>query len=166
MKHTYSVHGMTCNGCRAHVEETLSDVPGVKHAAVDLEKSEAIIEMESHIPLENFQKALKEAGGSYSIYPPGEAPPPSATGSHEGHNNSKKSGSQGSGVFYCPMHCEGVKTYDKPGDCPLCWMDLVEEQTGSATSSACHMACPMACAVDETHDKAGDCPVCRMYAVE
>src|SRR5690625_3243179 len=165
MKHTYSVHGMTCNGCRAHVEETLSDVPGVKHAAVDLEKSEAIIEMESHIPLENFQKALKEAGGSYSIYPPGEAPPPSATGSHEGHNNSKKSGSQGSGVFYCPMHCEGDKTYDKPGDCPVCGMDLVEEQTLPATPSAGQWACPMQCEGDKTYDQPGDCPVCGMDLV-
>src|SRR5690625_4093091 len=173
MKHTYSVHGMTCNGCRTHVEETLSDVPGVKHAAVDLEKSEAVVEMESHIPLEDFQKALKEAGGSYSIYPPGEAPPPSASGSHEGHNglhsgghnSSKKSGSQGSGVFYCPMHCEGDKTYDKPGDCPVCGMDLVEEQTLSATSSAGQWACPMQCEGDKTYDQPGDCPVCGMDLV-
>src|SRR5690625_3661146 len=173
MKHTYSVHGMTCNGCRTHVEETLSDVPGVKHAAVDLEKSEAVVEMESHIPLEDFQKAPKEAGGSYSIYPPGEAPPPSASGSHEGHNglhsgghnSSKKSGSQGSGVFYCPMHCEGDKTYDKPGDCPVCGMDLVEEQTLSATSSAGQWACPMQCEGDKTYDQPGDCPVCGMDLV-
>src|SRR5690625_7830825 len=92
MKHTYSVHGMTCNGCRTHVEETLSDVPGVKHAAVDLEKSEAVVEMESHIPLEDFQKALKEAGGSYSIYPTGEGPPPSASGSHEVHTGANPGG--------------------------------------------------------------------------
>jgi Cu2+-exporting ATPase len=29
------------------------------------------------------------------------------------------------GKYYCPMHCEGEKVYDKPGDCPVC-MDLVK----------------------------------------
>ena len=29
MEQTYQVHGMTCNGCRGHVEETLSKVKGV-----------------------------------------------------------------------------------------------------------------------------------------
>ena len=33
------------------------------------------------------------------------------------------------------MHCEGDKTYDKPGDCPVCGMDLVEEQNLSTTVS-------------------------------
>jgi hypothetical protein len=27
-------------------------------------------------------------------------------------------------AFYCVMHCEGGKTYDKPGKCPVCKMDL------------------------------------------
>jgi Cu+-exporting ATPase len=30
-----------------------------------------------------------------------------------------------SGIYYCPMHCEGEKTYDAPGNCPVCGMDLV-----------------------------------------
>lgn len=39
-------------------------------------------------------------------------------------------------VFYCPMKCEGDKTYDKPGQCPVCGMDLValehsQEEAGS-----------------------------------
>ena len=68
MKHTYHIHGMTCNGCRSHVEETLSKVKGVSKATVDLEKAEAAIEMESHIPIETFQEVLKNDGGSYSIH--------------------------------------------------------------------------------------------------
>lgn len=28
-------------------------------------------------------------------------------------------------IFYCPMHCEGEKTYPKTGNCPKCGMDLV-----------------------------------------
>lgn len=39
-------------------------------------------------------------------------------------NNKKKS--QPTAVLYqCPMHCEGDKTYDAPGSCPVCTMDLV-----------------------------------------
>jgi len=68
MKHTYHIHGMTCNGCRSHVEETLSKVEGVSKASVNLEKKEATIEMASHIPIETFQDALKKDGGSYSIH--------------------------------------------------------------------------------------------------
>ena len=26
--------------------------------------------------------------------------------------------------YYCPMHCEGDKTYDKPGNCPVWGMHL------------------------------------------
>src|SRR5690625_5547166 len=77
----------------------------------------------------------------------------------------KKVKDTGPGVFYCPMHCEGDKTYDKPGDCPVCGMDLVEEQTLSATSSAGQWACPMQCEGDKTYDQPGDCPVCGMDLV-
>ena len=27
-------------------------------------------------------------------------------------------------VYQCPMDCEKGKTYDKPGKCPVCGMDL------------------------------------------
>ena len=27
-------------------------------------------------------------------------------------------------VYYCPMKCEGEKTYDEAGKCPVCGMDL------------------------------------------
>jgi Cu2+-exporting ATPase len=29
-------------------------------------------------------------------------------------------------VYQCPMKCEGEKTYDKPGKCPMCQMDMKE----------------------------------------
>lgn len=28
--------------------------------------------------------------------------------------------------YQCPMKCEGDKTYDEPGKCPKCGMDLKE----------------------------------------
>jgi hypothetical protein len=30
-------------------------------------------------------------------------------------------------AYYCPMKCEGEKTYPKPGECPKCGMDLVKK---------------------------------------
>ncbi len=31
---------------------------------------------------------------------------------------------QTAAVYQCPMDCEEGKTYDKPGKCPVCEMDL------------------------------------------
>lgn len=64
MKHTYHIQGMTCNGCRTHVEEILSKIEGVRNASVDLEQAEAIIEMEHHIDIKTLQKSLPD---KYSI---------------------------------------------------------------------------------------------------
>ena len=153
MKHTYHIHGMTCNGCRSHVKETLSKVKGVSKASVNLETAEATIEMESHIPIETFQKALKDDGGSYSIH---------KSGAH--HPIEKKEEipqGKGTGTFYCPMHCEGDKTYDKAGDCPVCGMDLVEER--SLVSTSTHFTCPMHPEVIK--DEPGSCPICGMDLV-
>ena len=156
MKHTYHIHGMTCNGCRTHVEQTLSKVEGVINAAVNLEKAEATIEMEKHIPIEKLQEVLKNDGGRYSIHQNGEH-------QHE-HQRKKEDTSQGkgTGTFYCPMHCEGDKTYDKPGDCPVCGMDLVEEQNQSVSSSE-QWTCPMHPEV--VKDEPGSCPICGMDLV-
>lgn len=157
MKHTYHIHGMTCNGCRSHVEETLSKVEGVSNASVNLEKAEATIEMESHIPIERFQEALKNDGGRYSIHKEGEHPKVK-----EKDDEIPVSTGKGNGDFYCPMHCEGEKTYDKPGDCPVCGMDLVEEQNLS-TSNSEQWTCPMHPEI--VKDEAGACPICGMDLV-
>ena len=153
MKHTYSISGMTCNGCRGHVEKTLSNVAGVTHAGVDLQMAEATIEMESHIPIETFEEALKNDGGRYHIH-------------KQGHQidevkKDEKAKGKGTGTFYCPMHCEGEKTYDKAGDCPVCGMDLVEERSLSATSA--QFTCPMHAEI--VRDEPGSCPICGMDLV-
>ncbi len=156
MKHTYSIIGMTCNGCRTSVENKLNHVPGVKQAAVDLQKAEAVIEMVNHIPLGEFQKALKDS--HYSIFLP-------ETSGHSSHQESikpqKKNTAPGSGVFYCPMHCEGEKTYNGAGDCPVCGMDLVEQP--AAKSDTTQYTCPMHPEVMENDP--GSCPICGMDLV-
>jgi Cu+-exporting ATPase len=155
MTHIYYIHGMNCNGCRSHVEEILSKVEGVSKAKVDLEKAEAIIEMESHIPLKSFQEALKSEGDRYSIH-----------NSVEDHQHSKAEKKEqpigkSTGVFYCPMHCEGDKIYDKLGDCPVCGMDLVEEI--SLTSKSALFTCPMHPEI--MNDEPSSCPICGMDLV-
>lgn len=60
MTHTYNVSGMTCNGCRASVEEALSAVSNVEDVSVDLESQTATITMESHIEVDVFQNALSD----------------------------------------------------------------------------------------------------------
>lgn len=30
-------------------------------------------------------------------------------------------------TYYCPMHCEGTKTYSAPGACPVCQMHLIKK---------------------------------------
>tara|TARA_R110002049_G_scaffold98195_1_gene239135 strand:+ start:3646 stop:6096 length:2451 start_codon:yes stop_codon:yes gene_type:complete len=138
------------------VEETLSKIEGVTHVTVDLEKAEATIEMEKHIPIEKLQETLKNDGGWYSIHQNGEH-------QHE-HQRKKEDTAQGkgTGTFYCPMHCEGDKSYDKPGDCPVCGMDLVEEQNQSVSSSE-QWTCPMHPEV--VKDEPGSCPICGMDLV-
>jgi Cu2+-exporting ATPase len=150
---------MTCNGCRGHVENTLSEIEGVSKASVNLEKAEAVIEMEKHISLNVFEKALEDDGGRYSISLPDDA---EAAQKHKKKKEEKRANQSSSGTFYCPMHCEGEKTYDKPGDCPVCGMDLVEEAKTS-TNSATEYTCPMHPEV--IRDEPGSCPICGMDLV-
>lgn len=153
MSHKYQITGMTCNGCRAHVEKTLSKVDGVTNVNVDLEKAEAVITMVKHVPLEKFQEVLQKDGGTYNIGLPGQdlAPP----------SRPEKQKGKGTGIFYCPMHCEGDKTYNKPGDCPVCGMDLVQEVSLKAEEPL--YTCPMHPEIKES--KPGSCPICGMDLV-
>ena len=153
MKHTYTIVGMTCNGCRSHVEKTLANIAGVTSASVDLEKAEATLEMDSELTLATLQNAMKEDGGHYSIHELG--------GQHHKEVKPNKV-ENGNGTFYCPMHCEEGKTYTEPGDCPVCGMDLVEEASVSSHKGQ-EYTCPMHPEV--VRDEPGDCPICGMDLV-
>lgn len=155
MKHIYHIQGMVCNGCCRHVESVLSKVEGVSQVNINLEKAEAIIEMEEHILLKTLQEALNNDDGRYSIYRHGE---------QNQYLKSKKveqPKEKGTGTFYCPMHCEGDKNYSKPGDCPVCGMDLVEER--NLISKNTQFTCPMHPEI--VKDEPGSCPICGMGLV-
>lgn len=65
--------------------------------------------------------------------------------------------SSNKGIYYCPMGCEGDKTYDKPGSCPKCGMDLIEQPK---LASDTKYTCPMH--PDIIKDEPGSCPICGM----
>ncbi len=152
MKHIYSISGMSCNGCRSHVEKSLSNIDGVQNVDVDLEKAVATIDMEKHIKLDIFQNALKNDRGAYNIYLPGAKPIPKKM-------EAQTLKGQRTGLFYCPMHCEGKTTYGQVGDCPVCGMDLVEEVQLNPAASIKY-TCPMHPEI--IADQPGDCPICGM----
>lgn len=154
MKHTYKIEGMTCNGCRNHVEHALSELENVTSVSVSLEDHEAEIEMSEHVEIETLQDSLDKIPGNYSIH---------LSGDHSHHKQTKATKKdKGNGVFYCPMHCEGDKTYNEAGDCPVCGMDLVEEQSMSSSSSNIY-TCPMHPEIEQ--EGPGSCPKCGMDLV-
>jgi acetolactate decarboxylase len=58
--------------------------------------------------------------------------------------------------YQCPMKCEGEKTYDNPGKCPVCGMSLKKISQPEVYK------CPMKCEGEKTYNKPGKCPVCGM----
>ena len=114
--------------------------------------------MEKELPLSVFEKALEKDGGTYSISLPEDK---EAAQRHRQKKEARRAKQPSSGTYYCPMHCEGEKTYDKPGDCPVCGMDLVPEASGAP--AATKYTCPMHPEV--ISDEPGSCPKCRMDLV-
>ncbi len=161
MKHTYNITGMSCTGCKAKVQQLLSGVNGVENVVVDLTEGKAVIDMKEHIPTKLLKSALKD----YPKYQLEEK-----NNSHNGHahthtahdpmpaNHSHKNDR---GKYYCPMNCEGDKTYDKPGNCPVCGMNLEKEHTASVKKK--QYTCPMHPEI--IRNAPGSCPICGMNLV-
>ena len=81
---------------------------------------------------------------------------------HEHHQHKKTSASGGQGKYFCPMRCEGDKLYDEPGDCPVCGMHLIKEESATGGSKTIY-TCPMHPEVKQDHP--GSCPKCGMDLV-
>ena len=159
MIHTYQVKGMSCQGCKRSVEQALGSLSEVEKVTVDLQKSEATIEMTSHIPLKKMQDTLLQAGLHYTIDMPESRHEMHEHHEHH-HQHEAPESLKGNGIYYCPMHCEGDKTYDKPGNCPVCGMNLVEQPQ---LISSQQYTCPMHPEIVKDHS--GSCPICGMDLV-
>lgn len=59
MERTFTIQGMTCNGCRAGVEKDLNAISEIKEASVSLENEEATLVLNSEISIEKLQEGLK-----------------------------------------------------------------------------------------------------------
>ena len=158
MIHTYSITGMSCSGCQATVQKLLSGVQGIKKASVDLKNSEVIIDMENHIPITQLQSALKDHP-KYQLV--------EKQTDHKGTMQVEETKAivinslNEEGQYFCPMHCEGSKTYGKPGNCPVCGMNLEKEP--SVTLKKKQYTCPMHPEIIK--DVPGSCPICGMDLV-
>ncbi len=161
MKHSYKINGMTCVGCQTSVEDALSDIQGVTNVLADVKKSIVTIEMSSHIPLEKFQQTLTEFGLHYTITASDRDSSENNHAHEHANHGLDKPKQKGNGIYYCPMHCEGEKTYHAQGDCPVCGMDLLEQPSLVAQSS--QYTCPMHPEVIK--NEAGACPICGMDLV-
>lgn len=156
MEKQYNISGMSCSGCKTNVEEALGNLNEVQKVAANLKKNQVVIEITTAVPVEKLQDTLLKAGLHYTI----ENPVNGSGHAEHAHTPHHKPVMDGNGVFYCPMHCEGEKTYDKAGDCPVCGMHLVEQPKPVQSSQ---YTCPMHPEVIK--DAPGSCPICGMDLV-
>ena len=160
MKNTYTITGMSCNGCRTKAEKALNDIDGVE-ATVTLDPPMATITSEKSVAIFKLQKALYAAGNYiisesdasnvHSIY---STPQPSEM-------NAVALPASASGKYYCPMFCEGDKVYDSQVGCPVCGMDLVKAPDLNANKT--QYTCPMHPEI--VQDTPGNCSICGMDLV-
>ena len=63
MKRTYTITGMTCDGCKASVTQALESLSGVIRADVNLETGKTELETDSLIPISEMQQLLSPKYG-------------------------------------------------------------------------------------------------------
>jgi copper chaperone len=68
MQSTYTVTGMTCGHCVAHVTEEVESLPGVTDVQVTLDDGRLVITSEAPVDLAAVKDAVAEAG-SYEVVP-------------------------------------------------------------------------------------------------
>jgi copper chaperone CopZ len=68
MESTYTVTGMTCGHCVAHVTEEVSAVEGVTDVQVTLEGGRMVVTSVTPLDLATVKEAVSEAG-AYEVVP-------------------------------------------------------------------------------------------------
>ena len=77
MQHSFAISGMHCQGCVSKITSALQGVDGVQSVQVTLQPPRANIAMERHVPLNEFNQAVR-AAGSYSLAESPDMPAPDA----------------------------------------------------------------------------------------
>jgi Cu2+-exporting ATPase len=126
MTQTYSISGMTCLGCKIAVESAITELKGINDVNANLENNQLSLETNSAVALDELQNALNSANLHYTIHELGQAPIIDEA--------EKKLAIANANEFYCPMHCEGEKTYTEFVPCPVCGMDLVPVNSNTSTN--------------------------------
>lgn len=126
MTQTYSISGMTCLGCKIAVESAITDLNEVSDVDANLEKNQLTFQSNSTLGISALQNALDAANLHYTIHELGQAPVIDEA--------EKKLAIANANEFYCPMHCEGEKTYAEFVPCPVCGMDLVPANSNASTN--------------------------------
>lgn len=123
---TFYVQGMSCAGCEQTVRERLSSVEGVEDVQVNLDNQSVKLHLTQPMSFNKLAHTLEDT--HYSLHKSKEE--------LEEKKSLEKDNSDDSSPqeYYCPMMCEGDKTYDHPGNCPVCGMDLVPVQTANSSN--------------------------------
>lgn len=148
----YSVYGLTCQGCVKSTTDLLKKDPAVKDVVISLDENTVDIEMQPRLELKKLQDLLEGSGYSIALANDPEA----EAAHHKAKEEARKKAMESNkgAIWYCPMMCEGDKTYDAHQDCPVCGMDLVPK----ASTAAVKFTCVDHPEIEE--DEPGDCPKC------
>ena len=126
MEQYVAIDGMHCNGCVSRVKNSLESMEGIQEAEVTLHPGQAIIKSDRLFTSEQVEIHLSSIGNYTAevLDEPRKESPPAMIELDVVED-------KGPGIYYCPMLCEGDKTYDHFRDCPVCGMDLVKDQVAS-----------------------------------
>lgn len=164
MKHIYKISGITCEGCVSKVKKSLLSNENITQIKIDKESGLTEISMQKHVSNSDLQNLLGGNESKYQISNTSENFPAngkSCCAVDENHSHKKADNVKiEPGKYYCPMFCEGNKVYDKPGDCPVCGMDLVKQPE---LVQKVQYTCPMHPEV--ISNEPGSCSKCGMDLV-
>ena len=62
VEHTFSVNGMMCMKCVAHVEKALKEIKGVKDVNVSLDSKSVTVKCVESVKVDALKKAVTDAG--------------------------------------------------------------------------------------------------------
>ncbi len=143
-EYKFIVIGMSCQKCKEKVTKAISTIKDISKIDINLESKTASLVSNTKITKDGLQQVLTTQGVNYTVYNIDDVVP-----------QEKPRVSTGTGIFYCPMQCEGDKTYDKMTSCPICGMDLVEQPN---LDQAIIYTCPTHFEIEQTTP--GFCSIC------